>query len=94
MLRSPAAYTDLLERYGRMLPLILLAVGAVLMVFGLCMLWDWVDGDSRWFDAGVFERSGSSKNDRQFLDLYYVAIVLAPLLSGAILIVLGLCYFL
>ena len=72
-----------------MLPIILIAAGGVLMLFGVIMLVAWVGGQSRWLDAGVLDRQGSSKNDRQFLDLYYVSIVLAPLLCGAILIVLG-----
>jgi hypothetical protein len=68
----------------------LIVAGAGLMLFGLCMLWGWVNGRSRWFDAGVFDRAGASKNDRQFLDLYYIAIVLAPLLCGAVMMALGL----
>jgi len=70
--------------------LILVIAGAGLMLFGLSMLWGWVNGKSWWFDAGVFDRSGTSKNDRQFLDLYYVVIVLAPLLCGAVILLFGL----
>jgi hypothetical protein len=69
---------------------ILIAVGVVLMLFGVVMLGGWVAGKSNWFDSGVFDRAGTSKTDRQFLDLYFVAIVLAPLFFGGLLIVLGL----
>ena len=71
-------------------PIILIIAGGVLMAFGFVMLWAWVDGRSRWFDSGVFDRRGASKNDRQFLDLYYIVIVLAPLLSGAVMFAYGL----
>jgi len=73
-----------------MLPVILIIIGAVLLCIGVFMLWAWLDGRSMWFDAGIYDRSGSSKTDRQFLNLYYIAVVLAPLLCGAVLIVYGL----
>lgn len=73
-----------------MLGAVLILIGAALMVFGAIMLIGWVGGKSRWFDAGVYDRAGTSKTDRQFLDLYFIAIVIAPLLFGAILIVFGL----
>ncbi len=73
-----------------MLPVILVISGSGLMLFGLCMLYAWADGSGRWIDAGVFSRRGTSKNERQFLDVYYIAIVLAPLLCGAVMIVFAL----
>ena len=73
-----------------MMWIILIVAGGVLMLFGICMLWGWVDGKAGWFDVSVFDRSGSSKTDRQFLDLHYIAIVLAPLLVGVIMLAYGL----
>ena len=73
-----------------MLAGILIIVGAALTLFGAVMLGGWVAGKSNWFDSGVFDRAGTSKTDRQFLDLYFVAIVLAPLFFGGVLIVFGL----
>jgi hypothetical protein len=73
-----------------MLGAILIAVGGALMLGGGVMLTAWTSGKSRWFDAGVFDRSGASKTDRQFIDLYFMALVLAPLLGGALMIVVGL----
>ena len=73
-----------------MLGAALIFIGTVLMFLGILLLAGWVSGKSAWFDPGVYDRQGSSKNDRQFLDLYFIAIVLAPLLVGALLIVFGL----
>lgn len=73
-----------------MVSILVLIAGCGLMGFGFFMLYAWVGGRGGWFDTGVFDRSGASKNDRQFIDLYYVAIVLAPLLIGAILLAYGL----
>ena len=69
---------------------ILIFAGAVLLVLGLGMLLAWLGGHNRWLNDGVLSRGGASKNDRQFIELYYVALVLAPLLCGGILIALGL----
>ena len=73
-----------------MLAGMLIIAGSVLMLFGVLMLSGWLGGKSAWFDAGVYDRPGSSKTDRMFLDLYFLAMVIAPLLIGAIMIVLGL----
>lgn len=73
-----------------MLAIALIAVGVVLMLVGVITLAAWVSGKSSWFDAGVYDRQGETKTDRQYLDLYFVALVIAPLLVGALLIVLGL----
>ena len=72
-----------------MVSIILSFVGGGLMAFGFFMLFAWVSGRSSWIDPSVLERSGDSKNDRMFIDLYYIAIVLAPLLSGSILLLYG-----
>ena len=54
------------------------------------MLIAWTGGPSRWLDPGVFDRPGTTKTDRQYLDLYFVGLVIVPLLAGALLIALGL----
>ncbi|HAU37849.1 MAG TPA: hypothetical protein DCX07_09055 [Phycisphaerales bacterium] len=68
---------------------ILICVGAGLMLFGAVMLTGWANGKSRWFNPDVYDREGSSKVDRQLLDLYFFAIIITPLLCGALLIVFG-----
>jgi hypothetical protein len=73
--------------------LVLIVIGAILMVAGTVMLLGWVSGKSNWFDAGVYDRQGASKTDRQFLNLYFLALVIAPLLVGATLIVYGLRWY-
>jgi hypothetical protein len=69
---------------------VLIIVGAIATLFGVVMLWQWNSGTCKWLDRGVFDKPGSSKNDRQFLQLYFISLVLAPLLGGAILVVYGL----
>lgn len=73
-----------------MLGYILIAAGALAMLLGTLTLWQWNTGAGRWFDPGVADRPGDTKNDRQFLDLYFISLIVAPLLGGAILIVFGL----
>lgn len=73
-----------------MVGIALIAAGAVLMLLGGGMLIAWVGGPSRWLDPGVYDRPGATKTDRQFLDLYFVGVVIVPLLAGALLIALGL----
>lgn len=73
-----------------MLHAILILVGLLLMFGGVLMLWGWLGGKSKWFDSGVYDKEGASKNDRQFLDLYFIVLIIAPLLVGAMLIVFGL----
>jgi hypothetical protein len=68
----------------------LIAAGAVLMLAGVFLLSAWLSGKPAWFDTGAFDRRGATKTDRQFINVYFVALVLAPLLVGAILIVYGL----
>ena len=69
---------------------LVMVLGVVLMTAGLVMLCGWVSGRGGRFARAVLDRAGDSKNDRQFLSLYFVAFVVAPLLSGAILIAFGL----
>lgn len=73
-----------------MVGIVLIAAGVVLMLMGVAMLLAWTGGLSRWFDSSVYDRPGSTKTDRQYLDLYFVGLVIVPLLGGALLIALGL----
>ncbi len=73
-----------------LLGVIFIVIGVGLMIFGVRMLWSWLGTTASRFDASWFDRGGSSKTDRQFLDLYFIAAVLGPLLGGAMLIVFGL----
>jgi len=72
-----------------MLGAILIILGAVLMVVGLVMLVGWVGGRSRLTQA-IVDCAGDSKTDRQFLGLYFIVLVVVPLLGGAMLIAFGL----
>ena len=67
-----------------------IAIGAVLMTGGVILLRGWITGKSAWFDPSVYDRPGNTKNDRMLLYVTFMAMVLAPLLTGAILIVYGL----
>jgi len=69
---------------------ILVLIGVALMLTGSMTLVGWLGGKSRFFSSSVYDRQGTSKTDRMFIDLYFVSTVLAPLLGGAILIVIGL----
>ena len=73
-----------------MVGIMLIAAGAALMLLGVAMLVAWTGGLTRWVDPGVYDRPGKTKTDRQYLDLYFVALVIVPLLTGALLIALGL----
>ncbi|MFP3938302.1 MAG: hypothetical protein ACLFVW_08160 [Phycisphaerae bacterium] len=73
-----------------LLGMVLIAAGALSMAGGVLLLLGWVSGKSTWFDSAVFDRPGASKNDRQYLDLYFSALVLAPLLGGGLMIAFGL----
>jgi len=70
--------------------ILLIASGAALMLLGVITLGGWVGGKSSWFDASVFDRPGTTKNDRLALYVTFMAMVLAPLLSGALMIAYGL----
>ncbi|MGA2266579.1 MAG: hypothetical protein ABSH10_09165 [Phycisphaerae bacterium] len=73
-----------------MLGIILIVAGVILMILGGILLLAWTGDPSRWFDAAVHDNRGTTKTDRQFLDLYFLAMVIAPLLVGGLLIALGL----
>ncbi len=64
--------------------------GALAMVFGTVMIIHWVSGKGCWLDRGVVDTRGATKSERQLLDIYFVALVLTPLLGGALAILLGL----
>jgi len=68
----------------------LVVAGGALMVLGILMLLRWMgdegDGTGKF---GVGSRS-ASQNDWVLMDLQFLALVIAPLLGGAILIVFGL----
>ncbi len=72
-----------------MLAILMLIGGIVSMVFGALCLTGWVGGGggSR---SIVYDCPGRTKTDRQWLTLYFLATVVAPLLGGAMLILFGL----
>ena len=61
---------------------ILLILGAVMMAIGLATLSGWVNGR-----GGL---SDHSRAERQLMNLYFITLVVAPLLVGAVLIAMGL----
>jgi hypothetical protein len=69
---------------------VLIGIGAVLMIVGALTMRGWLVGKSNWFGAEVFDRAEASKPDRMLLYVTFVAMVLAPLICGALLIVYGL----
>ena len=76
-----------------MLGAILIAAGAVLMVLGGISLASWIGGKSLWFDPEEFDRKGGANRDIMQVLYYYAAfaaLVLAPLLAGGALIIIGL----
>ncbi len=73
-----------------MMGAVLIVCGVASMLLGVLMLSGWVGGKSTWFDSAVFDRRGGSKTDRMFLYLYFLAMVIAPLALGGLLIVMGL----
>ena len=73
----------------------LIGGGAVLMVLGVVMLLSWMSGKANWFDQEVVDRKGDSTPQRRFVDLlflslYFLALVIVPILAGATMIVYGL----
>ena len=73
-----------------MLPVILILCGAALMLAGVVMLIGWISGRAAPRGLGILDRRGSSKPDRQLIDLYYIVTVLGPLLCGAVMLAFGL----
>ena len=73
-----------------MLGIGLIIGGLAAMGLGVIMFVQWSSGQSRWFDSAVRDSDGASKTDRQFIDLYFIAFVVAPLLGGALAVLFGL----
>ena len=69
---------------------ILIAIGIALMALGAVLMAAWLNGKGTWFDREIYDRPGDTLNDRQYLRFYFIALILAPLLGGGILIVFGL----
>jgi hypothetical protein len=72
------------------LSIILITVGSGLMILGILMLWEWLSGESKIFEAAGYDGGSSRQSDLVFMDLYFLVLVVAPLLSGGIMIVVGL----
>ena len=71
------------------LGVILLTIGAALMLLGVYMLWEWLGGSSKLFEAAGRNRP-ASQPDFVLMSLCFISLVVASLLGGAILIVFGL----
>lgn len=72
---------------------VILISGVALMLFGTVMVGGWLSGKAAWFGIGVYDRVAGTKSDRWLLYVTFVALVLAPLLSGAFMILYGLRCF-
>lgn len=68
---------------------ILLVIGAALMLLGVYMLWEWLGGSGKLFDAAGRNQS-ASQPEFILMGLCFLSLVVASLLGGAILIVFGL----
>jgi len=73
-----------------MLGPILVFAGVVLMTVGLVFLGGWVSGRGERAGKPNANFADGSKTDRQLINLYFAALVIAPLLGGAALIAFGL----
>lgn len=73
-----------------MTPYWLIGGGAAAMILGTMLLGQYLPSARRWFGTGVVDRTGATKTERQYLDLYFIVFVIIPLLGGAVLILLGL----
>ena len=73
-----------------MLGIVFIVAGVSIMLFGVIMLWQWTGAARRWFNAESYDQPGETKNQRQYIDLFFLATVAAPLLFGGMLIVFGL----
>jgi|GEM_PF-3246986 len=69
---------------------VLIFIGAVLMIFGTIMLPGDSRGRGRWSGPRAYHDRGATKLNRQWMDLLFLATVVAPMFAGAVLIVLGL----
>ena len=69
--------------------LVCVILGGALMTAGVLLLYAWVNNKSKWFDAN-FDQQNSPRVWWLFMCfyvMYFVAMVVTPLLGGAILIV-------
>jgi hypothetical protein len=73
-----------------MLGIALVIAGIILMAVGLIFLGSWVSGRGERAGRPGPALSDGTKTDRQIMDLYFIALVVAPLLAGAMLIAFGL----
>jgi hypothetical protein len=73
-----------------MLGIALVIAGIILMAVGLIFLGSWVSGRGERAGRPGAALSDGTKTDRQIMDLYFIALVVAPLLAGAMLIAFGL----
>ena len=69
---------------------VLIFVGAALMLFGATMLGGWISGKGAWSDADIYTRPGRDQKEWLLLDLHFLAKIIAPLMAGAVLILVGL----
>ena len=70
--------------------LVLLISGAGLMILGVVMVVGCISGGVTWFGQGASGRDGNPKVSRLLLGVTFIALVPAPLLSGALMILYGL----
>jgi hypothetical protein len=68
----------------------LVVAGAALMILGVWMLLRWMGDEGEGTGKFGFGSRGASQNDWVLMDLQFIALVIAPLLGGAILLVFGL----
>ena len=73
-----------------MLGIGLVIAGVILMSVGLVFLGGWVSGRGERAGRPGSALSDRTKTERQLMDLYFIAAVLAPLLAGATFIAVGL----
>ena len=71
------------------LGVILLTIGAALMLLGVFMLWEWLGGASKFSENSQRDRP-TRQPDLVLMGLWFLSLVVASLLGGAILIVFGL----
>ncbi len=73
-----------------MLGPILVLTGAVLMAVGLVFLGGWVSGRGERAGKLHVALGDASRADQWLINLYFMALVVTPLLGGAVLIAFGL----
>jgi hypothetical protein len=89
-LRADLPASDLAGKEPSMLPAVLIACGAASMALGAVLLAGWVSGGGGRFMRDALQSRGDSRSQRLYLEMVFLAAVLAPLLAGAALIAWGL----